>query len=193
MNPNTVYTEIEQKYEADGVDWDKFVKKACSFGPFKQLKIYGPDTYYTVGRQTLRWRAGKDKSELTVKSRYSDKSTLVREEIDLNIGGNSSKTIIKFIRALGAKRLFRIYKDCHIFWFERKEGSVSVVIYEVSCKGKKKRQFIEIEAEKGQNYKASKKLVRVWEKRLKLKPNKRINKSLYEIYSGKKNLKVETR
>lgn len=193
MSANTLYTEIEQKYKADGIDWDKFVKKVCSFGPFKQLKIKGPDTYYALNNQTLRWRAGKDKSEFTVKTRYSEKSTLVREEIDLNIQSNSVKTVVRFIRALGAKKLFRIYKDCHIFWFERKEGCVSIVIYDVSCKGKKKKRFIEIEAEKGQDYKKSQKLVRAWEKRLGLKPRKRINKSLYEIYSGKKNLRIEDR
>jgi len=185
MRQNTLYVEIEQKYKADHMNWDKFVQLVCSMGPVKQLRILGPDTYYLLGKEVLRWRFSKEKSELTVKNRCSSKSTFVRKEVDLNIEENSPKTIIAFLKVLKCKKLFRIYKDCHIFWFDRKEGKVSIVIYDVKCKGKKRKRFIEIEADKGQNYDASKKLVRIWEKRLKLKIWQRINRSLYEIYSGK--------
>lgn len=182
---STLYVEIERKYKADNISTESFIKKLHGLNPYKYLQVFGPDTYYEKGDDVLRWRFNVDKSEFTIKKRHSSRNTFVRDEIDLCIQGNSPKTILKFIKALGYKKVFRLYKNCQIFWFSSDIGNVSIVIYEVTSRNNISRKFIEIEAEKGQNYKVSKQLVNQWEKLLNLKVSQRIGKSLYEIYSNK--------
>jgi adenylate cyclase class IV len=184
---DTRYLEIEQKYKADHVDWDRFCELVSSFKPKKKLRIMGPDTYYEhkAVPSVLRWRHSADKEEITFKTRLGLRSAFLRNEIDWDLTGTPIKGVLKGIRMMGYHKAFRLYKDCQIFWLSDKEGSVSVVIYDVFCKNFKNKRFIEIEAEKGQDYKLSKKLVRLWESRLGLHINKRVTKSLYEIYSGK--------
>lgn len=184
-NLNTKFLEIERKYIANSVDWNGFVKLCKSFKPYKELYVEGPDTYYENGESVIRWRHGSDLSELTTKSRFTKKSSLVREEIDLKILGNSAKVVIKFLRNIGYKKIFRIKKYCHIFWVQNNIGKASIVIYKVQSRVHPDKYFIEIEAEKGQSVKTSKELIKYWEKELGLKKHWRINKTLLEIYSDK--------
>lgn len=183
---NTLHLEIEQKYNAQEIDWDDFVSIMKAFKPYKQLHVAGQDTYYQCGKIILRWRQGKDKNEVTIKKRKSKKSAFVRVEIDWDLSGNSDETIKKGLKAMGYKKLFSITKVCAIFWFKKRNGKVSIVLYDVFSSGFPKRRFLEIEADKGQDHKASKKLVRSWEKALGLTKKQRVNESLYELYSGRK-------
>lgn len=182
---NTRFMEIERKYTANTVDWDVFVKKCKKMKPYKELIVSGPDTYYENGDSIVRWRYSEDLSELTTKSRFTKKSPLLREEVDLKIPSNDAKTVIRFLDSLGYEKLFRVNKTCHIFWFETIHGKVSVVIYKVVSKDHPDKFFIEIEADKGQSIKKSKELVRYWEDRLELKKHWRINKTLLELYSDR--------
>jgi adenylate cyclase class IV len=186
LENNTKFLEIERKYKANTVDWDSFVKKCKKLKPYKELITSGPDTYYERGNFVIRWRCGEDSNELTIKSRFAKKSSLLRKEVDLKIPFNSPKTVINFIEGIGYKKIFRIYKYCNVFWFQDDIGKVSVVIYKVKSKKHPDRFFIEIEAEKGQSIKTSKKLIKKWEEKLGLKKSWRINKTLLEIYSDKK-------
>lgn len=181
----TIYVEIEQKYKADSVNVNDFIAKLETFNPDSKLFVSGPDIYYEKGSDVLRWRNAADKNEFTIKKRHSSKNTFIRDEVDLKISDNSPETIVKFIEALGYTKCFKIFKNCFIFWFSSEMGKVSVVIYEVTDEAGYIKRFIEIEAEKGQHYQKSKKLVRFWENRLDLKVRQRISKSLYEIYSNK--------
>lgn len=181
--------EVEYKYRANWINKEKFISKCRKFKPFEYLKVSGPDTYYENGEgKILRWRHNEDLDELTIKSRMSNSSSLVRQEIDMECTRTPVKDIIKFIEILNFKKLFRLYKDCEIFWFKGKTGTACIVYYTVHHKGRRDRSFIEIEAEKGQNLtiKQSKELVLEWEKKLKLKPEQRLNATLLEIYSDKK-------
>ena len=181
--PANKYLEIEYKYKTQRDKWDAFVTKCRIFNPVSELRTGGPDTYYTKGTQTLRWRYGEDISQLTMKSRMSNWSPLVRTELEINLERQSPRNIISFIHSLGFKKLFRIYKDCHIFWFATEEGKVSVVIYRVIAKNREDAYFIEIEAEKGQSLKTSKGLIRMWQERLGLTSTQRSAETLLEIYS----------
>jgi len=191
LQKNTHFLEIERKYTANTVDWDDFVKKCKTFKPYRELLVRGPDTYYENGESIIRWRVSPEINELTTKSRFTTKSSLVREETDLKTPGNNLKTMMKFIDNLGYEKLFRIWKTCHIFWVENEIGKASIVIYKVESKDHPDRNFIEIEAEKGQPIKESKELIRYWEKELGLKKHWRINKTLLEIYSDRETQLLE--
>jgi len=178
--------EVERKYRSSKKDWKSFIQKCKFLSPSDELVVDGPDTYYgnSEGR-VLRWRYNSDKSELTTKARYSMASTLIREESDIEMKNTPVRYIISFIRALGFKKLFRIRKYCHIFWFDEPEGNVCAVIYRVTCRGKVDKFFIEIEAPKGASLSSSKRMIRKWEQILEIPSHRRINQSLFEIYSGK--------
>lgn len=186
--------EIERKYRSEKSGWKSFVSLCKSKNPYAELEVGGPDTYYDNGNVVLRWRCSQDVSELTVKSRYSSSSSLIREEeeVYLKSDDNSARGVMRFLRKLGFRKLFRIHKHCHIFWFkDRSGGDISVVIYKVTCRGKKDMYFIEIEAEKGQSVALSKKLIGRWEKKLSLVPSRRVDKTLFEIYSGRRTRMVD--
>lgn len=176
--------EIERKYRTQKDDWDAFVSLCRSLKPSTELEIGGPDTYFEKDDSILRWRYGLDISELTVKSRYSRNSSLIRQEVEIDVSENSAKEVLNFIKSMGFKKLFRIHKTCHIFWFKDDLGEVCAVIYKVFSKTHKPKYFIEIEAEKGLSVEVSKKLIRDWELKLKLSPSRRLNSTLFEIYSG---------
>jgi adenylate cyclase class IV len=176
--------EIERKYSLDPPKWDQFIKQMKDFHPDKEKIAEGPDTYYQNGDVVLRWRNGTDLSQLTIKSRYSLRSSIVREEIEVDLSENTARMTIGFIKSLGFKKLFRIHKKCHIFWITNPIGEACIVAYKVACKGRKERYFIEIEAQKGMSVYDSKKLIDFWEKRLKIAIPRRLNETLFEIYSG---------
>ena len=179
------YFEIERKYTYSEKNWDSFVKLCHKYKPIKSELLEGPDTYYeNSSGEVLRFRISDDLCELTVKSRHSKSSTLIRDEVDLNIKKNSIKTILKFIKSLGFKKLFRIRKTCHLFWFEDKLGTLNVTIYKIPYNGTT-HTYVEIEPEKGLDAEVAKKLINKWEKKLDLAPWRRLNKTLLEIFSNK--------
>jgi adenylate cyclase class IV len=155
------------------------------------INISGPDRYYENGKDVLRWRQSEDLAELTIKRRASKKETFVREEIDLKIEKQPHEDVENFIGLLGFKHSFTIKKDCHIFWFSDTNGDVCVCAYKVHSDNKPPLYVIEIEAPKGLAVFLSKKMVSKWEKVVGISSKKRVNKSLYEIYSGKKNKLAE--
>lgn len=180
------FLEIERKYKSNISEWNLFVNVCKRLKPIKEFVVTGLDTYYRNRSKILRWRNGKDLVQLTIKSRFAKHSSLVREELEIELLGNSDKQIISFIKGLGFKKLFRIKKHCHIFYFKDKLGEVCIVIYKVMSKKHKDKIFIEIEAEKGLSVKNSKKLVKEWENKFSFLKYRRLHKTLYEIYSGNK-------
>jgi adenylate cyclase class IV len=184
--------EVERKYKSSKKEWEDFILLCRSMNPTQEKLVGGPDTYYINNENTvLRWRAGSDVSELTIKSRYKLSSSLVRREVEINLADNNPKTIIKLIDLMGFRKLFRIRKTCHIFLFDYEGSSMCVVIYKVENKNQKDNYFIELEPEKGLPVEEAKKFIREWEKKLGLKTFKRLNETLYEIYSGNTTKLVE--
>lgn len=181
------YTEVENKYQPNCTQ-QIFLKRCRALKPIKYLHTtFGIDKYYrSANGVVLRWRKSEDKSEFTIKYRKNEKNTTVRLEVDLDISNNSSKTIKNFIKLCGFKFVFRIIKNCHIFWFHTSRGIVSVTYYNVIDANRASKSYIEIEAEKNQNLSVdeAKKLILYWEKKLNLQNAKKVNRSVYEIYSN---------
>ena len=189
------FVEIEYKYRGGSICWEEFVSNAKKLNPIKRLVGYGPDTYYKHSDgKILRWRHNETFDELTFKHRTSEKSSLVREEVDLVLGDNSLKGIIKFITFMCFKKLFRVYKDYYVLWYRTDDGIVlSASIYDVYHKDRIKRRFAEVEIEKGQMVRMSrcKEVIREWEQKLGLKPSQRINSTLLEIYSDEQTALID--
>ncbi len=180
------FLEIERKYSANTVNKEDFVKLCKGMKPYKMLSVSGPDTYYENDEgMILRWRRSFDLNQLTTKSRFTKRTSLVREEVEVDLTTKDVRQIISFIKALSFRKIFRIRKQCEIFWFRTEMGEVSVVYYEVQARGFQNRTFIEIEAEKGQSMETSKDLIRKWEEVLSLKEHWRLNKTLLELYSDR--------
>lgn len=185
--------EIEYKYEADHIDWTQFVDFVKSLNPARELKVAGPDHYYVNDDYVIRHRYNAKLNELTVKTRKHKRITTVRGEINLTLPNKLNPKLVNlFLNAIGFKKEFEVNKSCHIFWFDGPhESKVSVVIYDVSLDGSlNKDRYIEIEVEDAETIKDAKDELKRWGKILKdgvmLMDSKRINESLYEIYSGKK-------
>lgn len=195
-----LHTEIEYKFEADAVDIKTFLLWAFSKCPTQYETDTCPDVYYVRGKDSIRHRwTGGYAGELTVKRRTSKKDLTSREEIDLFF--DTVKTTIgdvgKFLCATGWERAFTLFKDAvHVFAFDApKGGRVFVSIYEVEKFNEKtrkysgRRRFIEVEIEKGSSYDEfeSKAILDTWKSyvQLELGVQEPMNKSLFEIYSGK--------
>ena len=176
--------EIERKYSSYKGEWGIFIDLVRSKSPHRELEVDGPDTYYQKDNVILRWRMGPDISELTIKSRYSLSTSLIREESEISLSNNKPRHVMTFLNRLGFKKLFRIRKNCHMFWIKNDIGVACIVIYKVSSRNQEEKYFIEIEAKKGLSIAESKELIRYWEKELNLPTHRRMNQTLFEIYSG---------
>lgn len=191
-----IYSEIEYKLPAEKVGVNEFVTWCASQGPDQYVHILSPDLYYAQGVSTIRHRWGDngEAGELTVKRRKDSKSTTDRVEIDLFFNDKTTKEdVAKFLELTGWKRIFTIVKEAHIFNFKKNDApDVSVVIYDcwLIDKPGSKRRFIEIEAAKGtrETLAKDKAIINEWYQKIAslfdVEPP--CNKSLYEIYSGKK-------
>jgi len=180
--------EIERKFTATKADWEPFVALCNSLAPSRVLEVSGPDTYFTRQDTVLRWRHNKDLDELTIKERLSNRSSFVRDELEIKLtSGIAPKEVLSFVKAAGFEKLFRIRKHCVVFWFQDSAvEQVCVAIYRVEHRGSEDQWFIEIEAKKGENPEASKRAVMAWAKDLGISPDRVIDKTLLEIYSDRR-------
>jgi hypothetical protein len=194
-----LYSEIEYKWAADHLTPDRFMKWAIDFHPFKYESSSCPDIYYVNGNNTIRHRwSGGGAGEITVKQRKSAKSITDRVEVDLTFGDQVSiKDVTTFLTTCGWKRLFTLYKEhVNLFWFEDGGATVTVALYAVkkfndkTRKCDKPKQFLEVEVEKGSKVSdaAARVLLEKWRDNLEVAFNlgaTPLNRSLFEIYSGK--------
>lgn len=198
------HTELEYKLPAAKVGVNEFVTWCASQGPETYVHLLSPDLYYEQGDSTIRHRWGcdvgevKGAGELTVKRRKDKKSTTSRVEVDLSFAEKTTRDdVTTFLEFSGWRHAFTVVKDCHIFNFSAVgKPKVSIVIYDcwlVSGAQNKKasvpQRFIEIEAAKGSNetLKRDKEIIEEWYQKISglFDVEKPINKSLYEIFSGK--------
>jgi len=194
------HTELEYKLPAAKVSINDFVTWLTAQGPDTYVHLMSPDLYYEQGESTVRHRWGcdvgevKGAGELTVKRRKDKKSTTSRVEVDLSFAEKVTREdVTTFLELTGWKRAFTVIKDCHIFNFSATgKPKVSIVIYDCWLAGTDKpvpKRFIEIEAAKGSNetFKRDKEIIDEWYSKIssRFDVEKPINKSLYEIFSGK--------
>jgi adenylate cyclase class IV len=185
INVEDVFVEMERKYYAKNINKNDFLLKLEGLNPFKKVVTEGTDYYYEGVDSVVRYRNSEDCKELTIKNRLSSKTILSRKEVDLDVFNNLELNVFTFLKALGYKESFKIYKKCDIYWFRDEGVELNVVFYTVFSDFKDPIDFIEIEVKKGTNYKTGKAIINKWEKKLGLKIGWRVCKSLYEIYSGK--------
>lgn len=189
------FKELEYKYDATGVSFEEFEKLIRTKKIIKELKITGPDEYWSNNQFVIRYRSNKNMDQLTVKLRENKRSTTSRLELNLDIKrGKKPKLLLQsiirmFLTAVGFSHEFTLVKKCHIFWIEE-DGMILVpVIYTIENDGK---QIIEVEIEEYEEKKQAIGMLKKWSGVLKdafgLTDQKRINSSLYEMYSGKQYL-----
>jgi adenylate cyclase class IV len=194
----TGHLEIEYKFYIDPKVFSraKFLKLMMSNSDtVEYLFAAGPDFYSSNDKEVIRFRSSKTErfQELTVKTRTSNKSTTVRNEIDLRLCQVDNETVHSFLKLLNFKHEFTLMKQCDIFFMENKAGQkYSVVYYKVWDKKSpsKKYTFIEVEGDKNLPPKQSLKVINTFKKLLEDKQivnDKQLSKeSLYEIFQSKK-------
>lgn len=184
---NTRHKEIEFKYDATSVSLNQFNKAVVALKPKRIMTIGGWDHYYSNGKGHFRHRLDKKRPELTSKRRINKGSVTNRDEINIHLEPGTKPTDMrKLMECAGFPFDFAIFKTSTIHFFK----DVDVCHYTVyDQKRRKIGQFIEIEfmthiKNKKTSYKM--KRIREFEKALSslgLNPSKRLNKSLFEIYS----------
>lgn len=198
------FSEIEIKLDAALVDENAFVKWAKSKRPSKYEFVCGPDYYFAHRNgEVIRYRQSesKDFSQITIKKRRNKKSIKDRLEVNITIDPSSNtKDVFKFFELLGYKTEFWIFKKSHIFTFRVKTqkgafSHITVVLYTVYQINSNEEpvsppsRFIEIEAEgRNINKPEALEIISDWQNQIQEKfslKKKPLNKSLYEIFSGK--------
>lgn len=202
--------EVELKYAAGEVSIAHFTEavKELALVTFDELvepniTEKGLDTFYEVNGKVIRYRrlAGDSKGELTIKTRHSNKSTLVRTEVDVPVATDAA-TIDAFMEQLNAKELFTLRKDYVLFHIpgisERRKYVLDVVRYnafeadligrpDVSPKHEPVT-FIEIEVQKDSDisHEEAMEIVGIAGRKLakKLSLGKPLNISLFEHFNS---------
>lgn len=192
-----LYSEIEFKWDGEGIDPKAFLHLATSYGPVSYHLSSCPDIYYVQGKSVVRHRWSGGAGELTTKRRKSATSITDRAEVDLKFSPDHSvKDVTEFLRISGWKRLFTLFKDqCHVFFFEEKDAKVTLAYYGVerlnerTQKCENLRHFVEVEVEKGSKLsdRDAMALLQKWRTRLEttLGLGEPMKKSLFEIYSNR--------
>jgi hypothetical protein len=152
--------EIETKWCSDRVSrkaFNSFVRSVTdkvAHNGWSFITACGPDHYFVNSAgYVARHRDSKDLKELTVKARVDKEDITIRIErnLPLDLKLATTKIVHGYLRTSGYKKEITITKDCDIYKFNMKGSRVdaTVVWYEVSCKGKAKRTFIEVEVDGG--------------------------------------------
>ncbi len=190
---NTLYSEIEFKYDAQHVTHNQFNLWATSLKPFSCKRVQGWDSYYRNKSHVVRHRYNDNYNALTVKLRKSSNSITDRVEVDLMIQG-SPDDAVQFLTRTGYTKEFSLWKKAHIYHVDDNGVEITLVIYDTKTKGKPDGRFIEVEVEKCLNVspRLAKKVLKKWDLILRERfgLTKPMNKSLYEIISGKAYKKV---
>jgi adenylate cyclase class IV len=181
------FKELEYKYNADDIKLSDFQKITKSLSPIKTLDISSWDLYYLKEGSEDEFQRLRlsDKAELTRKRKVNKNNSWERVEIDLPLDKDrlSEDLVTAYVALDGYKENFRIYKSCFILWYEY----INIVYYVVYNEEMKELgRYVEIEANKERvseiGIDKSFEYVKMAEKTLGLSPNKRMKRSLFEIY-----------
>ncbi|MDE2425599.1 MAG: hypothetical protein KGO96_06795 [Elusimicrobia bacterium] len=189
-------SEVELKFDASHLTlrtFQRLIKKLKTndfLDCIASNLVEGWDDYYEQNGNIVRHRYDKfDYNQLTVKL-LKDKSIIDRIEKNISIRYENPEDVSDFLELLGFKKSLKIYKTSDIYYFQEKSIIFSVVFYTIKCKGFADKQFIEIEVEKDDKIPIKNALEFLSEIKKPImelfKLKEPINKSLYEIYTGKK-------
>jgi adenylate cyclase class IV len=188
MELTTEYSELEVKYDAGHVEFSDFQRwmQQEGFGPPRCVRGY--DHYYRQGDNVIRFREPLDNLtyELTCKVRKSATSTQDRHEIDIHLDTKSTPDDVKrFLALAGFKHEKTIHKWAEIYHAGYVvQPDIIFALYQIDGT----RKYLEVEVEKSDKVSivdATAILVK-WNSRITERWDvKRIELSLYEIYTGK--------
>lgn len=194
------HIEFESKYRVEQnivLPFKLLVEKMPTFKEFVYAE--GPDEYFVKDSLFARYRCEANKgpnarAELTIKIKPEGaKNNIIREEYNVRVDGTPRETIVKFLSALGFKHNFTVMKSCFIYRME----DATLVTYTVAdiTDGtlKSENNFVEIEVceEKIHTMTESQawEILIKYEKLLEglgINPQKRLRRSLFEMYKRDK-------
>lgn|SRR3990167_1534741 len=177
--------EVEYKFKADHIDFDKFDKWARSLVPSSVLITCSEDEYFDVDfADFVRLRHNRDKSELTIKKKTVDKNNVIRIEGNMDITRTDREDINIFLDVMGAKRSFSITKKCNVYYY----ADAILALYEVFNELLQPRgKFLEVEANRDileteeQALAILSKYEKLFTEKFDIDHHNRIKKSLYEL------------
>lgn len=184
------FKEIEFKYDANQIELMAFTQLMETFCSkiSNRLIVSSYDDYFTnPDGAFIRYRHNNNNQELTIKRKTTHDNNNERIEVNMAIIPQDFSTIQAFSNLLGYKHDFRIYKVCNIYWLEK----VVVCYYLVFDNNMKElNRFIEIEANEDlefENEEDALNTITKFEKLLLplgISPEKRLKKSLFEMYTN---------
>lgn len=187
------FHEVETKYRTDGDKVYAFKQLAQDMEGMKEfIYVESDDVYYTnEAGEFLRYRfsnSKKDKrAELTYKSKTDEAHNIIRMEVNLRVDPNDKETVEAFANALGYKKNFRISKIVHIYRFD----DATLPFYTVISEDGKMQHFIEIEVAEHNIHELTEdecwEIIKKYEEKLSplgITPQKRLRKSLFEMYKN---------
>lgn len=188
------FIEVETKYNAKKIKLSDF--KAINdyslglfYGHprFRQVASY--DHYFHKnGKHPMRHREGPD-PQLTVKARTSKFNNFVRREANVDLLPNTDqKSVIAALAdILGLKDKFSIFKDSQIYFYNG-FNTVFYTVYTDDTRSHLLGYYVEIEMDEKYPWDSEEQawgLLKEIEKKLKplgISPQKRIKKSLFDLY-----------
>jgi adenylate cyclase class IV len=185
------FKEIEFKYDAKEIPLKLFTQIMETYGSKidKRLIVSSYDDYFiNETGNFIRYRHNNNDQELTIKRKMIQENNNERIEVNMTIVPQDFSTIEEFIKLLGYTHDFRIYKVCNIYWIDKVVISYYLVFDENMME---LNRFIEIEANEDLKFRdeiEALNIISYYEKKLNeaglpLIPEKRLKKSLFEMYS----------
>lgn len=186
------HLEFETKYKVGGEALFPFKTIVQSLPALEGFTyVEGPDTYWTKGEDFFRYRKAAHEKEnvkawLTMKKKLEGaKNNIQRKEINLRVDVTPFETVKEGVELLGYTYNFKIYKMCHIYYFE----DATLVFYTVEDENKDLTHFIEIEVHEEKIGEMTEEqawgIIKKYETALApvgIKPQNRLRKSLFEMY-----------
>ena len=166
--------EIEFKYWADFSKEHFFDRVKALLPEAKEKYIVSCDDYFlNENNDFIRFRKSHGFFELTVKRKEDE--NIVRKEVNIDITGNNTSSVLSFLNLLGYKKAFQVYKeawtwhakDCDISYYTLADG----------------RNVVELEATEYNSIKQGVSIIKNWESALELHNANKESRSLFEIYS----------
>lgn len=184
------FKEIEFKYDAKDIPLNLFTQiMEKKFQPSEKLIVSSYDDYFVNSDSNfIRYRHNNNDQELTIKRKMTPENNNERIEVNMAIVPQDFLTVEEFIKLLGYIHNFRIYKVCNIYWIDR----VVISYYLVFDNNMRElNRFIEIEANEHLEFQDEQEALEIiinYETELNkmglsLTPEKRLKKSLFEMYS----------
>lgn len=190
------FTEFETKYRVEPhilTEFKTIMDRVEGLNKF--IYVEGPDEYFVKDGRFIRYRKAShglddNRAELTLKVKPDlAKNNIIRKEVNIRVDNTPLDAIHEFIKEIGFLPNFKIWKSCHIYNFT----DATLVFYTVydttDGKAQKTDNFLEIEVSEELMHELTEDqcwdIITKYEKLLEgvgISPQKRLRKSLYEMY-----------